>query len=141
MFESQKIDSLLNEERRFPPSADFQANAIAGPELYEQAAADRLGFWAEQSRELLHWHTPFTEVLDWSNPPFAKWFADGRLNVSYNCLDRHVLASTGGTQFHGAGNFSSKANAARTVNTACHCRRYQRAEVECILDALLLLEP
>ncbi len=58
MSESQKIDSLLNEERRFPPSADFQANAIAGPELYEQAAADRLGFWAEQSRELLHWRTP-----------------------------------------------------------------------------------
>ncbi|MEK9599365.1 MAG: acetate--CoA ligase [Pontimonas sp.] len=95
MSESQKIDSLLNEERRFPPSADFQANAIAGPELYEQAAADRLGFWAEQSRELLHWHTPFTEVLDWSNPPFAKWFADGHLNVSYNCLDRHVLAGRG----------------------------------------------
>ena len=95
MSESQKIDSLLNEERRFPPSADFQANAIAGPELYEQAAADRLGFWAEQSRELLHWHTPFTEVLDWSNPPCAKWFADGHLNVSYNCLDRHVLAGRG----------------------------------------------
>ena len=95
MSESQKIDSLLNEERRFPPSADFQANAIAGPELYEEAAADCLGFWASQSRELLNWHTPFTEVLDWSNPPFAKWFADGQLNISYNCLDRHVLAGRG----------------------------------------------
>ena len=95
MSESQKIDSLLREERRFPPSPEFQRNAIAGAELYEQAGADRLGFWATQSRELLHWHKPFTEVLDWSNPPFAKWFADGHLNVSYNCLDRHVLEGRG----------------------------------------------
>ena len=95
MSESQKIDNLLHEERRFPPTPEFQSTAIAGPELYEQASADRLNFWATQSRELLHWHTPFTEVLDWSNPPFARWFADGHLNVSYNCLDRHVLEGRG----------------------------------------------
>src|SRR4051794_34837700 len=88
------IDSLLHESRRFAPSAEFSAQAIAQPQLYEAAAADRLGFWADQAR-LLHWHEPFTQTLDWSNPPFAKWFADGKLNVAYNCLDRHVLAGNG----------------------------------------------
>jgi acetyl-CoA synthetase len=95
MSKSQKIDSLLHEERRFPPTPDFVKNAVAKPELYEQAAADRLGFWATQARELLHWHKPFTETLDWSNPPFARWFADGEINVAYNCLDRHVAAGLG----------------------------------------------
>lgn len=89
------IDNLLHETRRFPPSEAFRASAVAGADLYERARADRLGFWAEQARELLHWHKPFTEVLDWSNPPFAKWFDDGELNVAYNCLDRHVLAGHG----------------------------------------------
>jgi len=89
------IDSLLQEERHFDPPADFAANRIAGPELYDHAQADRLGFWADQSRQLLSWHKPFSEVLDWSNPPFAKWFADGHINVAYNCLDRHVEAGNG----------------------------------------------
>lgn len=89
------IESLLQEDRRFDPPTDFVEQRIAGPELYQAATADRLGFWAQQSRELLHWHKPFTEVLDWSNPPFAKWFADGTLNVSYNCLDRHVNEGRG----------------------------------------------
>ncbi len=92
---SETIDSLLHEDRRFPPSAEFTATAVATPELYERASADRLEFWAEQARELLDWSTPFTETLDWNNPPFARWFADGRLNVAYNCLDRHVLAGNG----------------------------------------------
>ncbi|MEV8358952.1 acetate--CoA ligase [Microbacterium sp. NPDC076895] len=91
---SSQIDHLLNETRRFAPSAAFAENAIGGAELYQRAADDREGFWAEQAREL-HWHTPFTEVLDWSNPPFATWFADGKLNVAYNCLDRHVEAGNG----------------------------------------------
>jgi len=89
------IDSMLHEERRFEPSADFVDQRVAQPQLYDQASADRLGFWAEQSQNLLHWHKPFTEVLDWSNPPFAKWFADGELNVSFNCLDRHVNEGRG----------------------------------------------
>ncbi|GAA3657219.1 acetate--CoA ligase [Microbacterium marinilacus] len=93
--ENTSIDHLLDETRRFPPTADFAAAAVAGPDLYERADADREGFWAEQSRELLHWHTPFTQVLDWANPPFAKWFADGELNVAYNCLDHHVEAGNG----------------------------------------------
>jgi len=91
---SSQIDHLLTENRRFAPSAEFTANAIADAALYERAAADREGFWADQAREL-HWHTPFTQVLDWSNPPFAEWFTDGELNVAYNCLDRHVEAGNG----------------------------------------------
>ena len=90
-----EIDSLLHEDRRFAPDPDFAAAAAAKPELYERAKADRLEFWAEQARELLDWHTPFTQTLDWNNAPFARWFADGRLNVAYNCLDRHVEAGNG----------------------------------------------
>ena len=92
---SSQIDHLLNENRRFAPPADFVDNAIANAELYAEAAADREAFWASQATELLDWDTPFTEVLDWSKPPFAKWFADGKLNVAYNCLDRHVEAGNG----------------------------------------------
>src|SRR5690554_2994959 len=92
---SNSIESLLNETRHFPPPSEFASASVASPELYEKAAAGRVEFWAEQARNLLHWHKPFTETLDWSNPPFAKWFADGKLNVAYNCLDRHVLAGNG----------------------------------------------
>ncbi|MBD8478994.1 acetate--CoA ligase [Microbacterium sp. CFBP 8794] len=91
---SSQIDHLLNETRRFAPAASFAAQAVADRSLYERAAADREGFWADQAREL-HWRTPFTRVLDWSNPPFAEWFGDGELNVAYNCLDRHVEAGHG----------------------------------------------
>ncbi|MDQ1607668.1 MAG: acetyl-CoA synthetase [Microbacteriaceae bacterium] len=92
---SNTIDNLLHETRRFPPNSEFTAQAIAKPELYAEASANRLGFWADQARELVHWHKPFTRTLDWTNPPFAKWFDDGELNVAYNCLDRHVLAGNG----------------------------------------------
>jgi acetyl-CoA synthetase len=92
---SVQIDHLLDEARRFPPSPEFAAHAVATPQLYADAASDRLGFWADQARDLLHWHKPFTRTLDWSNPPFAKWFEDGHLNVAYNCLDRHVEAGNG----------------------------------------------
>ena len=78
----------------YAPSAEFAAQANAGPELAEAAAADRDAFWAEQANRL-HWHEPFTEVLDWSDAPVAKWFAGGKLNVAYNCLDRHVEAGNG----------------------------------------------
>jgi acetyl-CoA synthetase len=88
------IDSLLHEDRRFPPDPAFAAAAVATSDLYEHAAADRLGFWAEQARALA-WHKPFTQTLDWSNPPFARWFHDGQLNVAVNCLDRHVDAGHG----------------------------------------------
>ena len=90
-----QIDHALEEIRRFRPSPEFAAQSVADPSLYEAAKADRLGFWADQARELLTWHKPFTRTLDWSNPPFAKWFDDGELNVAVNCLDRHVEAGLG----------------------------------------------
>jgi acetyl-CoA synthetase len=89
------IDSLLHEDRRFPPAPEFIAQSIADPSLYTAGKADAVGFWSDQARDLLHWETPFTQGLDWSNPPFAKWFADGTLNVAYNCLDRHIEAGNG----------------------------------------------
>ncbi len=94
MSVENEIANLLSESRRFPPSDEFASQAIAGNELYEAAQSDRLGFWAKQAQNL-HWHKPFTKTLDWSQAPFAKWFEDGELNVSYNCLDRHVLAGNG----------------------------------------------
>jgi acetyl-CoA synthetase len=78
----------------YPPSAEFAERANARAELYSEAEQDRLEFWAKQANRL-SWSTPFTEVLDWSNAPFAKWFADGKLNVAYNCVDRHVEAGLG----------------------------------------------
>ncbi|MFC6011923.1 acetate--CoA ligase [Nocardia lasii] len=77
-----------------PPAPEFAAQANADATLYERARTDREGFWAEQAARL-HWHKPFTEVLDWSDAPVARWFGDGELNVAYNCLDRHVLAGHG----------------------------------------------
>lgn len=78
----------------YAPSAQFAEQANAGEELYRDAERDRLAFWAEQANRL-SWATPFTEVLDWSDAPFAKWFGDGKLNVAYNCVDRHVEAGHG----------------------------------------------
>lgn len=77
----------------FPPP-EFAAQANATEDLYRQAEKDRLAFWTEQANRL-SWETPFTEVLDWSEPPFAKWFVGGKLNVAYNCVDRHVEAGNG----------------------------------------------
>ncbi|SIT69625.1 acetate--CoA ligase [Microbacterium sp. RU33B] len=91
---TSQIDHLFSETRRFPPSEGFAEAAVATADLYTEASADLESFWADRARAL-HWHTPFTEVLDWSNPPFAKWFADGEINVAYNCLDRHVEAGNG----------------------------------------------
>ena len=89
------LDNLLTEDRRFPPSAEFASQANAHPELYSWAASDRLGFWAEQARTLLRWGTPFTQTLDWSGAPVARWFADGRLNACENAVDRHVEEGRG----------------------------------------------
>lgn len=86
---NESLANLLKEERRFAPPAELAAHANVTAAAYEQGAADRLGFWAEQARRL-SWETEPTQTLDWSNPPFANWFADGKLNVAYNCVDRHV---------------------------------------------------
>jgi acetyl-CoA synthetase len=80
----------------FPPPAAFAAQAeVADAAIYERAAVDPDTWWADQARQRLDWDTPFTEVLDDSDAPFYRWFADGTLNVSYNCLDRHVEAGLG----------------------------------------------
>ena len=79
----------------YAPSTEFVAQANAGDDLYRKAEQDRLTFWAEQANRL-SWATPFSQVLDWSAAPFAKWFTDGKLNVTYNCVDRHVEAGNGG---------------------------------------------
>jgi acetyl-CoA synthetase len=88
------LANLLSETRQFPPPAELAANANVTAEAYDRAKEDRLAFWAEQAGRL-NWHQPWGEVLDWSNPPFAKWFVGGQLNVAYNCLDRHIEAGRG----------------------------------------------
>ncbi|MEV5839244.1 acetate--CoA ligase [Nocardia sp. NPDC052112] len=88
------MTSATTDPSSYPPDAAFAANANADAALYDRAATDRLEFWAEQARRL-HWHRPWTQVLDWSDAPVAKWFVDGELNVAYNCVDRHVLDGYG----------------------------------------------
>jgi acetyl-CoA synthetase len=88
------IENLSQETRSFTPPTEFVQNAVARPSLYQEAERDRLAFWRARAG-LLSWETPFTETLDWSNPPFARWFADGTLNVAYNCVDRHVESGHG----------------------------------------------
>jgi acetyl-CoA synthetase len=89
------IDDLLLENRKFPPSAAFKKNSLAvGTHLYDQAAADDEGFWAQQASDLIDWDQDWHTICEW-NVPYAKWFVGGKLNVSYNCLDRHVLAGNG----------------------------------------------
>ncbi|WP_287929404.1 acetate--CoA ligase [Arthrobacter sp.] len=89
------LENLLTENRQFPPSADFAANAIVKAGEYDAANEDRPAFWGKQARELLTWSKPFTKTLDWTNPPFATWFDDGEINAAYNALDRHVEAGNG----------------------------------------------
>ena len=90
----ETISNLAHEDRIFEPPADLAANANFTAATYEAAESDRLGFWGEQAKRLT-WDTPFTDVLDWSDPPFAKWFVGGKLNVAYNCVDRHVENGNG----------------------------------------------
>ena len=90
-----EIESLMHEHRIFNPPAEFVKNAtISGMEAYQalcaEAERDYDGFWIRQARETLDWHKPFTKGLDESQAPFYKWFEDGELNVSYNCLDRNL---------------------------------------------------
>ncbi len=92
---SPAIENLSVEHRRFPPDEQFAAEAVATEVLYERAQANQPAFWGRQARRLLSWDTPWQQVLDWSNPPFAKWFVGGRLNAAYNCLDRHIEAGNG----------------------------------------------
>ncbi|MCZ3389058.1 MAG: acetate--CoA ligase [Actinomycetia bacterium] len=90
----ESLSNLLREERRFPPTPAFAAQANATEATYAEAAADRLAFWDQQARRL-QWETPWSQTLDWSDAPFARWFVDGSLNVAVNCVDRHVEAGNG----------------------------------------------
>jgi len=91
---SETLANLLQENRRFGPPAALADAANVKVDAYERAADDRLAFWAEQARRL-DWAKEWDQVLDWSNPPFAKWFVGGELNIAHNCLDRHVAAGRG----------------------------------------------
>ena len=89
------IEVYETEDRTFAPSAEFAGAALANDRsMYDEADADFEAFWARQARELLTWYEDFDQVLDWQLP-FAKWFIGGKLNISYNCLDRHVEAGNG----------------------------------------------
>ncbi|MFP5365938.1 MAG: AMP-binding protein, partial [Actinomycetes bacterium] len=84
------FENLLHETRAFPPTPEFAENAVVTAAEYEEADADRPAFWAKKARELLTRNKDFDQALDWSNPPFAKWFVGGEVNAAYNALDRHV---------------------------------------------------
>ncbi|HET6835156.1 MAG TPA: acetate--CoA ligase [Acidimicrobiales bacterium] len=89
------IEDFLVEDRTFPPPASFKADAlVTGVEIYDEATADWQGFWARQAAELVSWNDEWHTILEWDQP-FARWFVGGTLNVSYNCLDRHVEAGNG----------------------------------------------
>ena len=89
----EELSALLHENRRFPPSPEFAAAAVAQPGIYEHAASDPVAFWEEQARRLT-WAQPWHTALEWEMP-YAKWFVGGKLNVAYNCVDRHVEAGLG----------------------------------------------
>ena len=89
------IENLLQEDRTFAPSAEFTSQANAQPGIHEEAAEDPVAYWAKQAFDRVAWFKEPTVVLDDSNPPFFKWFSDGELNITYNCLDRHIEAGKG----------------------------------------------
>jgi acetyl-CoA synthetase len=91
---NETLSNLMHEERRFEPPAAIAENANLKEEAYARAASDPEAFWAEQA-ERLDWDKKWDRVLDWDNPPFAKWFVGGTLNAAYNCVDRHVEAGRG----------------------------------------------
>lgn len=89
------IESILKEKRTFAPSSQFSERACIKSweqyqELYNRAAQDPIKFWEELAEQELDWFQKWDQVLDWTNPPFAKWFVNGKINISYNCLDRHL---------------------------------------------------
>lgn len=90
----ETLSNLLKEDRRFEPPAEIAEHANLKAEAYDRAREDREAFWAEQA-ERLDWDTKWDRVLDWDDPPFAKWYVGGRLNAAYNCVDRHVEAGRG----------------------------------------------
>jgi acetyl-CoA synthetase len=95
MADEVAIEAYYLENRTFPPPAAFKADAlITGADVYDEAEADWQGHWARQAADLLDWYRDWDTILDWQ-PPFARWFVGGQLNVSVNCVDRHVAAGLG----------------------------------------------
>ncbi|HEY3961303.1 MAG TPA: AMP-binding protein, partial [Gaiellaceae bacterium] len=94
------IDTMFLEERRYPPPAEFAAQANARPEIYDE---DFDAFWEREGRERVTWFEPFSKLYEWELP-YAKWYLGGKLNISYNCVDRHVEAGRGSkVAFHWEG--------------------------------------
>lgn len=96
---TQQIKSILKEERFFTPQKEFSKNARINSfdeykKIWHESIANPEKFFSEKAKELLDWHKPFTKVLEWEEP-FAKWFSDGKINASYNCLDRHIKSGKG----------------------------------------------
>src|SRR3954454_14210367 len=89
----QQLEELLDQETFSPPD-DFKQQAVVSDSAIYEQAEDYEAFWAERA-ETLDWDPQWDQVLDWSTPPFAKWFVGGKLNVAYNCVDRHVEAGNG----------------------------------------------
>jgi len=100
---SQALENLLHEERTFPPSPEFAAQANAKSGIHDVAAEDFEAFWQREALERISWFKEPTQVLDESNPPFYKWFADGELNLAYNCLDRHLADHGDQVAYHWIG--------------------------------------
>jgi acetyl-CoA synthetase len=114
MTTNPTLSNLLHETRHFDPPAELAKHANLTADAYAEADKDRLAFWAKQA-ERITWAEPFTDVLDWSNKPFAKWFVGGKLNACYNCLDRHVEAGKGDkVAFH----FEGEPGDTRTITYA-----------------------
>src|SRR3954447_13620115 len=88
----QTIETMFQEDRRYPPSPEFAAQANAQPSIYER---DFEEFWETEGRERLSWFEPYSELYEW-DAPYAKWYLGGKLNVCFNCVDRHVEAGCGG---------------------------------------------
>src|SRR4029453_2110457 len=86
------IDTMLLEERRYAPDPEFARQANAQPEIYER---DFDEFWEEEGRNRVTWFEPFSKLYEWE-PPYAKWYLGGKLNICFNCVDRHVEAGNGG---------------------------------------------
>lgn len=97
------LENLLHEQRQFPPSERFTADANAQPGIHKTAAEDYLAFWQTQALQRITWFEKPVEIVDDSNPPFYKWFKDGKLNLSYNCLDRHLAEHSDQVAYHWVG--------------------------------------
>jgi acetyl-CoA synthetase len=109
----ESLENLLSEDRRFPPTADFAAQANATAALYDLAEKDRLAFWDQQALALT-WETPWTQTLQW-DAPYAQWFVGGKINASFNALDRHVIEGRGDrVAFH----FEGEPGDTRTITYA-----------------------